>query len=131
MGFFSSLFGGSEPQKPSNRLAKIETVAVSGPNGPTHGIFVSVDAPDATTFATLMPTIVASIKNQRMISPPDTSFLLVTVIGNLSAADFKRLWDKETADNKIVEAFLSRMSKADVLHGTAQGQPLDSASLLK
>jgi hypothetical protein len=132
MGFFSSLFGGgSEPQKPSNRLTKIETVATNGPNGPTHGILVSVDAPDVATFSALMPTIVATFKNQRMTSPPDTSFLLITVVGSVSAAEFKRLWGEGTANDKIVGAFLSQMTKADVLHGTAEGKPLDSASLLK
>jgi hypothetical protein len=132
MGFLSSLFGGgSESQKPSNRLTKIETVATNGPNGATHGILVSVDAPDAATFSALMPTIIATFKNQRMVSPPDTSFLLITVVGSVSAAEFKRLWDHCTANDQIVGAFLSQMIKADVLNGTAEGKPLNSASLRK
>jgi len=111
-------------------LAKIETVATSGTEGPLHGILVSVDAPDPAMFGSLMPEIVSTFKNQRGISPPDTSFMLITVIGGVSATDFKRLWDENTAGDPIVEFFLSQMTKADVLQGTPDGKPLSSASLL-
>lgn len=114
---------------PVNRLAKIETISVTGPNGPTHGMLVSVDAADATTFGTLMPSIVATVKKQRTISPPDTSFLLITLIGPVSAAEFKRLWDAHAANDRELQAFLSRLTQAEVLHGTAEGKPLNSASL--
>jgi len=123
----------ARPNQPPqiNRLAKIETRAVIGPDGPTHGILVAVDAPDAATFGDLMPHIVTTIKNQRINSPPNTSFLLITVIGAVSASDFQRHWEANTVDDKVVQDFLSQMTKAEVLHGTPDGKSLDSASLRK
>lgn len=130
MGLFSFLFRGGDSGKPANRLAKFETIAVNGPSGPTHGIVMSVNAPDASTFGALMPEIVATFRNQRMISPPDTSFLLITIIGDVTSAEFKQHWDSVAKEDQGVQFFLSQMTKADALHGQPDGTPLDSVSLL-
>src|SRR5262245_44244666 len=73
------------PAKPTNRLAEIVTKALESPSGPTHGIMMSVDAPDAATFATLMPGLVAAFKKEHATAPADTSVLVVSLIGDVSA----------------------------------------------
>ena len=76
----------------ANRLTRIETAAANDPSAPTHGILMNIDAPEPDALGELMPQIVAAFIRHRMISPPDTSFLLITVIGSVSANSFPRPW---------------------------------------
>ena len=69
-------------------------------------------------------------KLQRMCSPPDTNFMLVTIVTEMPVAVFVKRWTQLAADDQVLSFFMSRMRKADVLRGTAAGQTLETASLI-
>jgi hypothetical protein len=52
-------------------------------------------------------------KNQRMMSPPETSILLITVIGRCDQDVFVSEWRKLVATDQVASFFMSRMEKAD------------------
>lgn len=114
-----------------NQIAKLETVRLESADGPKTAIIVAVDLDDPTQLDSFMPTIVEKIKLQRTCSPPDTSLLLITLIGDTSADAFAASWSAHIADDQIMAFYMSRMSKADVVHGTKDGRTLGVVSLIR
>lgn len=73
---------------------------------------------------------VDAVRNQRMCSPPSTSGLLVTIIGDVSFTDFVPRWHAHVANDPAMKVFMPMMAIADVMRGTHDGQLLESESLL-
>ncbi len=91
---------------------------------------VGLDIPDVQTADAFVAEVAAQFKMQRMSSPPYTSGLLITIIGELPAAQFVRRWRELAATDPILAAFMSRMRIADVMRGLPSGQPSETLSLL-
>jgi hypothetical protein len=113
-----------------NQIRQLETRALAGPHGDVSAIMCALDVGDAAAADGFVKDVLDQVLVQRMISPPDTSFMLVTIIGELAATDFARLWSKHLATEPAMAAFMTQMTKADVLQGDARGQILGQASLI-
>jgi hypothetical protein len=113
-----------------NRLRSIETRQVDGPHGVASAIMIAVDVPEPDSAGKLVGEVVYGFKHQRICSPPDTEMMVITVTGPLSAVGFRDLWRAASKDDTVVGAFMSRMTTADVMQGSPEGQPLSRASLL-
>ena len=74
--------------------------------------------------------VVEAFKVNRMIAPPATNRLLITVIGEQTAAQFASEWHLVARKDPIVNAFMSKMAVAEVVQGTPQGAVRSQASLL-
>jgi hypothetical protein len=113
-----------------NTISNIQIVRMDGEAGPIHAIMMGLDIDDPAGIDDFMPTVIEKIKFQRMVSPKDTSMMLITIIGNLTAEAFNTSFAAHAANDKVLGVFMSRMNKADVIHGTKDGKALDRASLL-
>jgi hypothetical protein len=91
---------------------------------------IGVDINDVATANSFIAEVVEQFKSQRMISPPATNALMITLVGDLSAAQFAERWRALTAADAVLGTFMAQMRRADVLRGSAAGQPLETLSLL-
>lgn len=113
-----------------NEIREIKNLAVDGPSGPASAIMIALnmDTPDQT--GQFVTDLVERFKAHRMISPPDTSLLLVTVIGKFDGPAFLSAWRERVQLDPVVRAFLSQMEIATCIHGTASGKAIDEFSLI-
>jgi hypothetical protein len=118
----------SSSQVPGNRIAQLETREL---DTSTSAIMVALNINDRATADAFVKEALHKILLQRMQSPPHTGLMCITIIGSMTAREFASLWKKHLAREPAMAAFLERMQAADVIHGTPQGQTLDTASLLQ
>lgn len=118
---------------PKNSVSVIKTVdgLQSPAAGPIVAIMIGIDVHDGATADSFVAEVAEQFKMQRMISPPNTNALLVTMVGDMSAARFAECWRALVRGDEILTVFMSQMRLADVRHGTAAGQALESVSLLR
>lgn len=114
----------------TNTIANLKTVNVQSPSGPVTAILIGVNIPDLQTAEAFVSEVAQKFKMQRMLSPPETSGLLVTIIGEMTAARFAEKWRELAASDQALAVFMSQMRVADVMRGSPSGQPLEKASLL-
>lgn len=113
-----------------NSIKQFKTVDVTGPHGPTVAMMIAVDIDAPASALAFVSTIAEQFKVQRMLAPPETSMLLVTLIGDLSAAAFAARWKAIQHADAVLNAFMSTMVIADVVQGTPSGEQRSTASLL-
>jgi len=92
---------------------------------------VAIDIQDGATAASFVDGLVSRVLSQRMTSHPDTSMMLVTIIGEMTAKGFSELWARALVGYPAMAAFMSLMTVADVIRGTRDGTVLDRHSLLQ
>ena len=95
-----------------------------------HALFVSLDIVDPTGLLGFLEAVVARFKAERMSGPFDPRFMLITVTGDVSAADFAQAWQASIANDIPARALLGMMQKADVMQRDASGGVIGQASLL-
>jgi len=115
----------------ANQICQLETRALTGPDGDVSAIMCAIDVDDAAAAEPFVKEVLEKVLLQRMTSPPDTTLMLVTIIGALGADEFARLWKLHLAGDEAMTFFMSQMTKADVLHGDAGGNVLGHASLIE
>jgi hypothetical protein len=69
-------------------------------------------------------------KVQRMVSPPDTSLLFVSVIGDFDSSSFVEAWRATVKRDPALSFFISQLQIAGIVHGTRDGRVLAETSLL-
>jgi hypothetical protein len=112
-----------------NTIAQVKTVQVNGPNGPANAIMTAVNIDDAPSAESFVATVAEQFKLHRMTAPPETSMLLITLIGPLTADRFASKWREIEKADEVVGAFMSLMVMADVIQGSKSGQQLSKVSL--
>jgi hypothetical protein len=113
----------------SNAIRLLETVPWEVRNESIVAISIAIDVDD-DGFDEFFPELVEKFKAQRMCSPPETLGLLVTLIGNVSAAKFAERWVAATMEDQILAFFMSGMQLADVIVGTKAGGIVETDSLI-
>jgi hypothetical protein len=113
-----------------NKIAQVKTVATNGPNGPTNAMMMAVNIGDPVSAEQFVGEVFQKFKMHRMMAPPDTSMLLITLIGGLTAQQFAARWKELAEGDEVVRHFMSLMTVADVVQGTKAGQELSKSSLL-
>jgi hypothetical protein len=111
----------------TNAIADLKTEMLEGDGEPVPVIFVALDIHDAAQLRPFMNVVVEKFKLQRMISPPTTAHLLVTVVGDVTASAVKAAWQEVAAADQIATVFMSRMQVADVMRN---GDPPEQVSLI-
>ena len=114
---------------PENQIVRIETVDLERGNEPITGIKIAVDCYDLSGAESLVSEVVDKFLVHRMCSPPETSLLLITLMGALKPEEFASFWKKHLEQNEALGFFMSQMEKADVA-GMSENQELLQASLL-
>src|SRR5215510_14393738 len=95
-----------------------------------HALFMALDVDDPAHLTGFLEDVVTRFKRERMAGPPDARFMLITVVGDVSAADFAHAWHASTANDAPARALLGMMHQADVMQGDPQGRIIGQASLL-
>jgi hypothetical protein len=95
-----------------------------------HALFISLDLPDVTRLPGFLEEVVMRFKAERMTGPPDARFMLITLVGEVSAADFARAWQGAISNDAPARALLGTLHQADVMQGDMQGRVIGQASLL-
>jgi hypothetical protein len=114
-------------------IAAIKTIPLSGEGVETHGIMVAVNTGDVGMPNVFVAELAKTISLHRLCSPPDTSVLVVSVIGAFDAARFQEDWVQavtgEAAEMKALRFFLSEMRIATLSHGKRDGTVLQTVRL--
>jgi len=115
----------------TNSISVIKTVDnMESPVGSVVAIMIGVTVRDTSTADAFAIEVAEQFKMNRMMSSPKTNALLITLVGEMSATRFAECWRALVAADEILGIFMSQMRLADVMHGTASGQVLETASLL-
>jgi hypothetical protein len=114
----------------TNTINKIETKELVTNKGNTNGIFMALDIYDKNNSDTFIAEVINKFTMHKMISPPNTSILLITIIGDLSAEEFCNKWKSLMDIDFTAKTILSMLDKASVVHGTNEGKVIDEKSLL-
>ena len=113
-----------------NEVVQIKTEQLDDDEGTTHAMFVALRVSDPMSVEKFIKEVAQKALSHRMVSPPDTSMILFTITGELTAARFRQLWQRHVSPQTPMGVFMSRMRVADAIHGTSDGQVLDQCSLL-
>ena len=95
-----------------------------------HALFMALEVAEPDRLVGFLEDVVARFKAERIAGPPDARFLLITIVGEVSAAEFADAWRAATASDAPARALLGALHQADVMQGDAQGGVLGQASLL-
>lgn len=114
-----------------NELKQLKTIQRQTCDGPAYTILMVLDIYDHASAREFVYQILEKFKMQWMIGPPQTTHLLVTLIGEVSAAQFVQYWHEKTGVDPVLKTIMSLMKVADVWHGSPTGEMLEQETLLK
>jgi hypothetical protein len=95
-----------------------------------HALFIALDLGEPSRLGGFLEEVVTRFKRERMSGPPDARFMLITVTGDISAAEFADAWHACTANDAPARALLGMMHQADVMQNDAKGRVIGQVSLL-
>jgi len=113
----------------TNEISHIDVVDMEGDDGPGVAITLALDIADPATAAEFLPEVIEAFKIE-CHDTPRASILLISILGDLSAEEFVRLWRAAGEGDEPLAGYLAPMKHADVIQGTAEGKLVSSASLL-
>ena len=95
-----------------------------------HALFIALELADPSHLLGVLEEAVTRFKAERLAAPPDAQFLLITFVGDLSAAEFADAWRTAVANDIPARSLLGTMQQADVMQCDPRGGVLGQASLL-
>lgn len=95
-----------------------------------HALCIALDVAEPAQLLGFLEEVVMRFKAERMSGPPDARFMLITLVGDISAGDFAQAWQASIANDAPARALLGTLHQADVMQGDAQGRVIGQASLL-
>jgi len=114
-----------------NKIVELKTTSLTDQTGrPATAVMAAVNIDDTQTLDAFASELTEKILMQRMVSAPNTSLLLVTAIGDFDLRRFGATLRRTLGANAPMKAFMSIMQRADLVHGTNDGNVLGTVSLL-
>ena len=107
-----------------NQVNKVETVELEFDGSPVTAIMMAVDCHDLSVADTFIASVIDEFLSHRMISPPDTNALLVTLVGAMRPEEFAFFWNEHVESNAALQVFMSQMKVADVVWSAPDGEIL-------
>lgn len=101
-----------------------------GSNEGGYALFIALDIAESSRLLGFLEEVVARFKHERSSGPPDTRFMLITLVGDVSAADFAQAWQAQIANDAPARALLGTLHQADAMYTDAVGCVIGQASLL-
>jgi hypothetical protein len=95
-----------------------------------HALFMVLDVAQPERLVGFLDDVVTRFKRERMAGPPDARFMLITVVGGVSAADFAGAWHAAIASDAPARALLGMLHQADVMQRDAEDRIVGQVSLL-
>ena len=78
-----------------------------------HALFMTLDVAKPTRLTGFLEDVVTRFKIERMSGPPDARFMLITVVGDVSAAEFADAWRAATAHDAPARALAEALLAQD------------------
>jgi hypothetical protein len=91
---------------------------------------IAANVLDPSTLRPFVAEIVDKYKLQRMISPPTTTHMLLSVRGETTADAIKALWLEQLAADQVLQVFMSQLLVADIVRAERTGPAVEQLSLL-
>jgi hypothetical protein len=113
----------------SNSIHNLETKEFQNESGRFPAIVMGLNILDIENAGEFIDQVVESFKVQRTCSPVDTMNMTVTIVGDMTADEFRSQWLRRSAVDPVLEYYMSSMVMADVLH-LRSGKLADRASLI-
>ena len=116
----------------ANQIVRNETVEWESEDGEiVHAIEMALDVDDLSAAEPFVAEVANAFLMQRMVSPPETAGLLITIVGSMGPREFAIFWSLATEDNPAIQEFMAKMEMADVV-GSMPDDPeqLIGASLI-
>ncbi len=101
-----------------------------GGNEGGHALFLALDIADPSRLPGFLEEVVTRFKHERLAGPPDARFMLITLTGEISAADFARAFQAQIANDAPARSLLGTLHQADVMHTALHGAVIGQVSLL-
>ena len=114
----------------ANRIYNLKTAEATRSGAPVPAVVMGLDIDDLDSLDSFMPTVAHKIVLQRTCSPPETAILVISIIGVLSAEEFRTRWMREVEKDKILSFYMSQMKEASVSRGLPDGSMIEDVSLL-
>jgi hypothetical protein len=115
----------------TNQIRDVSFTMATEPGGEGgHALAITIEISDPVRLIGLLEDVVVRFKHAMMTGPRDTRFMLITVIGEISAQDFAQDWHAAIANDAPARALLGTLHQADVMQGDAQGRMVAQVSLL-
>jgi hypothetical protein len=111
----------------ANVIAQLETRPV---DESSTAIMAALTMNDPASAGEFVREVLNKILMQRMISPPGTDLLCITLIGKVTASEFAAFWRKHLPGEPALVIFLQMMRAADVVYGNSAGEVIEQISLL-
>jgi hypothetical protein len=119
---------------PSNHIRSVTLRPVSaeaaGEGATGHALFIALDVAEPAGLLGFLEDVITRFKMERMAAPADTRFMLITLVGDVPAAEFAGAWQASIASDAPARVLLGMMEQADVMQGDTQGRMISGASLL-
>lgn len=112
-----------------NSIHNLTTKSFKNDSGEFPAIVMALNIGEISTVDTFLDDVVEQFKRQRMCSPPRTANMTITIVGDMTAEDFRTHWIGRAVRDPILGHFMSLMVLADVLHIRGR-ELLDRASLI-
>ncbi len=113
----------------SNSIHNLETKEFQNESGRFPAIVMGLNILDIENAGEFIDHVVEKFKVQRTCSPVNTMNMTVTIVGDMTADEFRSRWLQRSAVDPILEHYMSSMVMADVLH-LRSGELADRASLI-
>ena len=114
-------------------IRDIKTIPLDRGGEATHGIMVAVNSDGDGVTLEFVEELAKKIVLHRLCSPPDTSALVVTVIGELDTEQFRENWARTLSGSHTFSGplrfYLQQMSTAVLVHGKPDGTILQEVRL--
>ncbi len=114
----------------SNKIAQIKTQELESEDGPLYAIMCAINISDLSTVKEFINEVVETIKMHRTASPPTTSLLCISMMGDVDAESIANLIKDHVPTDEILKFYLSQMTMADLIHGTPEGEVINTVSLI-
>lgn len=115
----------------TNQIRDVSFTMATEPSGESaHALAITLEVSDPARLLGLLEEVVMRFKQAMMTGPRDTRFMLITVMGGISAQDFAQDWQAAIDNDAPARALLGTLHQADVMQGDAKGRMIAQVSLL-
>ena len=112
------------------REVTFRPVAPEGGEEGGQALFMALEVGQPDRLLYFLEEVVTRFKRERTLGPLDARFMLITVLGEVSADDFAKAWQQVIAGDAPARALVGMLHRADVMQGDSQGRMISQASLL-
>lgn len=112
-----------------NQILELKRQSFPQPDGSElQAAFMACNVYDLNAADEFVNEVANHVRTDLMLHP-QTTHLLITIVGDLSAAAFAKLWHARLTGDTLLRAYVVKLMKASVVWGSSEGKSLAEESL--